>query len=260
MGHRLLTGSDPRRQAAGRLPTTELGHRTRPTFDAYHQHKAEHFTEPRLLRDVRFVLDLVGERYEAEMGGFYPVVNGKRPWGYLWAVTLPCSNCGSRFPLTGSLALRNSNAKKDDLGQSYRIVADRASGNFVTEVHDGSPAAQPTLVRAKGQRGKSGVCPLCQHAHPSDTLKRMMRDGHRDDAMLVVADLDLDVGKRYRTPVDTDLDAITGWPSPWGSKLRLVWVYPPCRPSRLTLDFQDSSAPSTTATEAGVNYVTHAKL
>ena len=80
----------------------------------------------------------------------------------------------------------------------------------MTEVHDGSPAAQPTLVRAKGQRGKSGVCPLCQHAHPSDTLKRMMRDGHRDDAMLVVADLDLDVGKRYRAPVDTDLDAITG--------------------------------------------------
>ena len=70
-------------------------------FDAYQQHKAEHFTEPRLLRDVRFVLDLVGERYEAEMGGFYPVVNGKRPWGYLWAVTLPCSNCGSRVPAHG---------------------------------------------------------------------------------------------------------------------------------------------------------------
>ena len=77
------------------------------SFDDYQMHKTGHFTEPRLLRDVRFVLDLVNERYVAEMGEFYPVVNGKRPWGYIWAVTLPCTNCGNRFPLTGSLALRN---------------------------------------------------------------------------------------------------------------------------------------------------------
>ena len=179
-------------------------------FDGYQQHKTDHFTEPRLLRDVRFVLDLVDERYVAQMGEYYPEVNGQRPWGYLWAVTLPCSNCGNRFPLTGSLVLRNPNAKKDDPGQSYRIVADRASGTFVTEVHDGPPVAQPTLVKDRGQRGKSGVCPFCQHAHPPDTLKRMMRDGHRDDAMLVVADLDSDVGKKYRAPAESDLGALTG--------------------------------------------------
>ena len=185
-------------------------------FEGYLQHKTEHFTESRLLRDVRFVLNLVDDRYAAAMGEFYPVVSGKRPWGYLWAVTLPCTNCGNRFPLTGSLALRNPKpattgrrAKPADAGQSYRIIADTSSGTFHTEVHDGQPVTQPTLV---GVRGKSGVCCFCDHVHPLDTLKRMMRDGLKDDAMLVVADLDDHVGKRYRVPTSVDLSALAGVP------------------------------------------------
>jgi len=186
-------------------------------FGGYQQHKTEHFAEPRLLRDVRFVLDLVNKRYVAEMGGFYPVVDGKRPWGYVWAVTLPCSNCGNRFPLTGKLALRNPKPAKTgrrpkpaDEGQSYRIVADTSEGTFRTEVHDGPPESQPTLVKVAGKRGKTAICCFCSHPHPLDTLKRMMRDGLKDDTMLVVADLDAKVGKRYRTPTPADLDGIQG--------------------------------------------------
>ena len=118
-------------------------------FDGYQEHKTKHFTEPRLLRDVRFVLDLVGDRYEQAMDEFYPKVDGKRPWGYVWAVTLPCVNCGNRFPLTGSLKLRNAKVRKgvEDPGQSYRIVTDAESGTFWTVVHDGPPVDQPTLVK-----------------------------------------------------------------------------------------------------------------
>lgn len=177
-------------------------------FDGYEEHAAEHFTEPRLLRDVRFVLDEVGRRYESAMGAFYPMVDGKRPWGYVWAVTLPCTNCGNRFPLTGSLALRNPNPKKNDPGQSYRVIADAAAGTFETEVHGGRPAGPPTLVKAPGRRGKSGVCCFCAQVHPLDTLKRMMRDGLRDDEMLVVADLDKTISKKYRVPTDADLAPI----------------------------------------------------
>lgn len=177
-------------------------------FEGYPEHAAEFFTEPRLLRDVRFVLDEVGRRYETAMGEFYPIVNGKRPWGYVWAVTLPCTNCGNRFPLTGSLALRNPKpattggrrSKPADLGQSYRIVADTATGRFWSEVHDGPPDGPPTLVRMAGRRGKTAICCFCAHPHPLDTLKRLMRDGHKDDVMVVVADLDGEVGKRYRVP------------------------------------------------------------
>ena len=181
-------------------------------FDGYQQHKTEHFTEPRLLRDVRFVLGLVDERYMAEMKDFYPTLNGQRPWGYIWAVTLPCINCGNMFPLTGRLALRNPREKTRsrpyDPGQSYRIIADSASGAFCTEVHDGLPTEQPTLISLAGTRGKSGICSFCQHPHPLETLKRMMRDGLKGDSLLVVADLDDEVGKRYREPAEADLNPL----------------------------------------------------
>ena len=203
---------------AGRLladyPLRDWNEESDLPFDGYQQYATEHFTEPRLLRDVRFVLDMVGSRYEATMSEFYPVVEGKRPWGYAWTVTLPCTNCGNRFPLIGNMALRNPKAKKppkrDDPGQSYRIIADRGSGTFSTEVHDGPPLVQPTLVNSSGKRGRSGVCCFCHHVHPLNTLKRMMRDGLRDDAMLLVADIDERVGKRYRQPTSTDLEALTG--------------------------------------------------
>ena len=186
-------------------------------FEDYQRHKTEHFTDPRLLRDARFVLDLVDKRYVAEMDEFYPIVNDKRPWGYVWAVTLPCANCDSRFPLTGRLTLRNPEpaktgrkSKPADDGQFYKIIADTSRGTFRTEVHDGQPDTQPTLVNVKGKSGKSGVCCFCGHPHPLETLKRMMRDGLKGDAMLIVADHDNEVGKRYRVPTDADLDGLLG--------------------------------------------------
>ncbi len=181
-------------------------------FEGYQQHKTDYFTEPRLLRDVRFVLDRIADLYEQEMGEYYPAVNGQRPWGYLWAVTLPCVNCGSSFPLTVSLALRNSSFRKrlqiEDPGQSFRIVVDGTTGKFCSRIHDGPPEALPTLVKVKGRRGKAAVCCFCGHSHPLDIQKRMMRDGLQGDAMLAVADSDEEVGKRYREPTEAEIEAV----------------------------------------------------
>ena len=57
-------------------------------------------------QDVQRVLAEIGKRYAESVAEFYPKNNGKQPWGYLWAVTLPCEECHRRFPLTGSLLLR----------------------------------------------------------------------------------------------------------------------------------------------------------
>ena len=179
-------------------------------FNGYQDHSVRHFTEPRLLSDVRFVLDLVGERYTEAMGDFYPVVDGKRPWGYVWAVTLPCGNCARRFPLTGTLELRRPNPNRDDPGQSYRIITDPDAGTFTTEVHDGPPRSPATLVKVEGRQGKSGVCCFCRHVHPLETLRQMMRDGLRDERLLVVADIDDQAGKSYRAPSQTDLEGLAG--------------------------------------------------
>ncbi len=158
----------------------------------------------RLLDDTRDFLDEVGHRYEMSMADLYPKFDGKQPWGYLWAVTLPCQECGNRFPLTGSLALRHPLPAKHDEGQSYRIEADRATGEFRAVVFDGPPSTSPTLVAiTKGGKtvpGKAAVCPFCGHLHPTALHRRLSSEGQGLDVMLVVADLDGRVGKSFRVP------------------------------------------------------------
>lgn len=179
-------------------------------FDGYADHAQRYFSEPRLLRDVRFVLDLVGDRYEAAMDEFYPVIDGVRPYGYLWAITIPCVGCGNYFPLVGNLTLRNENLKRNDPGQSYRIEADHNADKFVIFVQDGSPRQRPTMIKIQGTSGKTAICLFCEQRHTLDTQKRLMRDGYAEDKMLVVADLNEAVGKRYRVPTDNDIKGLAG--------------------------------------------------
>jgi putative DNA methylase len=166
----------------------------------------------RLLDDVRDVLDEIGARYSAEMADVYPMVGGKQPWGYLSAVSLPCQECGRRFPLTGSLVLRHPLPGKGDLGQSYRIEADRQSGEFHAVVHDGPPAGRPTLIArtrdGKAIKGKSAVCPFCEHVHSKQSHQRLAQEGRGLDVLLVAADLDERVGKHFREPTAAERAAV----------------------------------------------------
>jgi putative DNA methylase len=168
--------------------------------------------EDRLVSDVKRVLDEVGRRYEATMATFYPKVNGKQPWGYGWAVTLPCQECGKRFPITGSLVLRHPLAKTSDPGQSYSIDVDRVSGTFRAQVHDGPPRGSPTLAPLnKGGKivtsGRPAVCSFCEHVHPVDVHRRMSKAGLAKDALLIVADIDERVGKSFREPTGAEVAA-----------------------------------------------------
>lgn len=166
----------------------------------------------RLIGDVQGVLNEVSSRYAAQMRPFYPTVEKAAPWGYLWAVTLPCQECGKRFPLTGNLVLRHPLLKKHDLGQSYRIEVDRSAGTFRTVVHDGPPDSQPTLVAplraGKAIRGKAAQCPFCEHTHPKDSHARLAREGLGQDSLLIVAEHDAGVSKRFRTPTGAELEAV----------------------------------------------------
>jgi putative DNA methylase len=164
--------------------------------------------ENRLVADVKRVLDEVGQRFETSMAEFYPTYEGKRPWGYLWAITLPCQECARRFPVTGSLVLRCPLPKKCDPGQSYRIEIDKSRGSFRAVVHGGSPVGNPTLVALKrgnkNLRGKAAVCPFCEHVHPKDVHTRLAAEGFGQDVLLLAADLDEKVGKRFRSPTDDE--------------------------------------------------------
>lgn len=167
--------------------------------------------EDRLVADVERVLEEVGGRYQDSMAEFYPKFNGKQPWGYLWAITLPCQDCRRRFPVTGSLVLRHPLPARHDPGQSYRIDVDRAAGTFSVAVHSGPPTGQPTLVTlakgGKAQRGKAAVCPFCEHVHQKDVHTRLAAEGLGEDALLVAADLDHDFGKVFREPTKAERQA-----------------------------------------------------
>lgn len=173
----------------------------------------------RYYRDVEAVLHEVGRRHRESMAEFYPAVDGKQPWGYLWAVTLPCQECGRRFPLVGSYQLRASAVKKatrtkpaiNDLGQSFYIDADRESGTFRAVVHEGAPRRTPTLanvvVQGRKIQGKSATCPFCNHVHRKEVHQRLAAEGLGEDALLVVADHDEICGKIYRPPVPEEVAA-----------------------------------------------------
>ena len=168
--------------------------------------------ENKLIGDVRQILDEIGRRFSREMGYFYPPYKGRQPWGYVWAITLPCQECRRRFPVTGSLVLRHALSTKGDPGQSYRIVVDREAGTYTALVHDGPPMGPPTLValtkNGKSVRGKVAVCPFCEHVHAKDLHTRLAGEGLGEDVLLVAADLDPVVGKSFRTPTSAEYEAV----------------------------------------------------
>ncbi|WP_237174246.1 DUF1156 domain-containing protein [Prescottella equi] len=177
-------------------------------------------TTPRLLRDIERVLDEVGRRHHEQMRDLYPDPYGNRPWGYLWAATLPCQECGNRFPLVASYELRRAAHKParanrpalDDPGQSFYIDADLATGKYQVVVHDGAPQRSPTFTNALGPggkkiKGKSATCPFCAHVHPLAVHQRLAQEGLGQDALLVIVSPDSAVGRHFRLPTAEEIEA-----------------------------------------------------
>ncbi len=172
------------------------------------------FGDPRLATDAEGVIEEVGKRFRESMATYYPPVNGKMPWGYIWAVTLPCQECGRRFPLVGNLVLRLANAKKSDPGQSFLIDADADSGAVTIVVHDGPPRQNPTRQVAPGKSrydasGKVAVCPFpsCRHVHTKDVHTRLAAEGQGRDMILLAAEVEEAGGKHYRELTCDEIDA-----------------------------------------------------
>jgi putative DNA methylase len=177
--------------------------------------------ENRLFEDVETVLSEIGRRHYAAVSDVYPEVNGKQPWGYFWAVTLPCQECGHRFPIFGSTQLRKPSLRRrrgqeplQDPGQSFYVKGDRQTGGLDVVVHDGPPVSNPTLVAAFGPEGKkipgkSAVCVHCDHVHPVALHRRLSNEGLGRDHLLLVAEHDEVVGKSFRVPAENEVHAIS---------------------------------------------------
>lgn len=164
---------------------------------------------PRLLHDVRVVLAEVGRLTREAVETSYPRnPDGRFPWAYLWAVTIPCDRCGRRFPLVGSLVLRQPYNRTQDDGQSLRLIID--GDKWRTEVIDGLPDQRPPLSSAPGRSGKSARCLFCQHPHTLDTIKAKGRARQYQDELLAVADGGETPRKSFRVPRSDEVEAARG--------------------------------------------------
>lgn len=165
----------------------------------------------KLLSDVTAVLNEVGERHARDMAEFYPRNEvGELPWGYLWSISIPCQECGVRFPLVGSYELNRARGKVEP--QSFKIESLGHQEGWHVVVHDGPPQELPTLRNAilengKKAKGKSAVCPCCLHVHTLETHRRLVHEGHGKDLLLLVADIDPKSKKNFRVPTDAERHA-----------------------------------------------------
>lgn len=168
-------------------------------------------TEPRLVRDVRFVLAEVGRRVRLRVSAHYPgnpERGGETPWAYLWAVTIPCDGCRRRFPLLGSMVLRHPYLRTADRGQCLRLVTDGDS--WKVEIAEGTPHQTPSFAAADGKRGKSARCPFpdCGAVHSLDAVKAKGFAGQYSDALLAVAESAAgSTQKIFRLPRTDEIDA-----------------------------------------------------
>jgi putative DNA methylase len=159
---------------------------------------------PRLIADLAVFLAEVERRLHAAVEPFYPRnPDGSFPWGYLWAISIPCDGCGRRFPLLGSLVLRHPYAKTGDPGQALRLVLD--GDDWRVEVHEGTAQQAPTYSSAefsdgRKRKGKSARCPFasCRHVHSLETVKAKGFAGEYRDEILVAADTQGPTRKVFR--------------------------------------------------------------
>lgn len=179
------------------------------------------FSADRLSQDVEKVLEEIGQRQREKMQEFYPRdKNGIYPWGYLWAVTLPCQECGRRFPLIGKNLLREASKRRvkgsketiDDLGQSFYVRASKDRDSFEVVIENEPPTHPTTLINTVGADGKkipgkSAICVFCTHVHPLNVHRRMTNNGLGVDTLLLVADHDPIVGKRFRLPTPLEQES-----------------------------------------------------
>ena len=159
---------------------------------------------PRLLNDVRLVLVEVGRRLASAVELDYPQnPDGRFPWAYLWAITIPCDRCKRHFPVVGSLVLRHPYRRTQDVGQALRLI--KQGDAFSTEVIDGAPDQQPTFAAPAGHRGKSAICLFCDHVHTVEAVKAKGAAGQYEDALLAVADGGDTPRKVFRIPRPDEL-------------------------------------------------------
>lgn len=155
--------------------------------------------EDRVVVDARALHAEIAERVERKVEPYYPRnAQGDFPWGYVWALTMPCDGCKRRFPLLGSLVLRHPYKRTNDAGQS--LLIETRGDTWKAVVEDGIPQQEPTFSSSGARKGKSARCPFpdCRHVHSLETVKRKGQAKQYEDVLVAAGDIVIEGGGTKR--------------------------------------------------------------
>jgi len=148
------------------------------------------------------------QRAAADLDRFYPVVDGQRPVGYLWARTARCKNCRATIPLLKTRWLMKTSSRRVLL----TLEVDPEGGIKLgvdpqVPVVGGNPAQRREHDRrvGAGTMTRSGArCPSCGGIMTMDDLRHEGRAKRLGTLMTAVAVEGPD-NKVYRSPTESEL-------------------------------------------------------
>ncbi len=153
-----------------------------------------------LAHDVKYWATWILLRAKEKIGHLYPPgKDGKSIVGYLWARTAPCSNpsCRGEIPLLRSLLICNKSNKRAALtmgiDKTQKTVRFGIAKDKDIKITDG------TMVN----RG-SARCPFCEQITSNDALIRAGQGATMDERLVAVI-FEMDSGKDYRLPEDSEI-------------------------------------------------------
>src|SRR5258707_172162 len=149
------------------------------------------------------------QKAKADLGRFYPTVDGKPSVAYLWAHTVTCKSCRAAVPLLKTRWLCKKENKRVVL--TMEPNADKTGVVFGVQVD--VPGAKGSAVQrrehekriAGGTMSRSGVtCPCCGTIM---TMEDIRVEGHagRLGATMTVVVVDGEHGKEYRRPTEQEI-------------------------------------------------------
>jgi adenine-specific DNA methylase len=182
--------------------------KTRPLPDWSRDYEA---SEPRLsgvdskqgdlAAQVRAWGSWVVSRAGAELESYYPTIDGKATFAYLWARTVRCKNCRADIPLLKTRWLCKTDKKFVVLAMKPN-PGDSGVDFGVLQLDK----KQSLRYDATGTMNASGVrCPCCQAQMTMLELRMEGRSGRMGTAMTAVV-VDGVNGKEYRSPTAAERD------------------------------------------------------
>ena len=149
------------------------------------------FTENRLLEDVKKWSAWILEKAKAELKDFYEEADDSRPFGWIWARTIPCQDplCGIEIPLMKQFWLVNKEKtkqrkKEKKIALCPDVVNGRVEFKIVGDdygpIPDGFDPMNGTVSKAVPE------CPACHTIVKSEVTKQLFQKGEGGARLIAV--------------------------------------------------------------------------